>query len=143
MPPWTRLRGYLRGSLGEAVTLFLTDRVGPERFIVCHLSRSFSIRFFSVAMIVSSCSTMDQRQQFPNCVCLAHMVAHLTISFPEPPLPWTRVTEALSGRDLKCETVNMSFGRLFEFKILDWRLLFYESVLVRLSGISVERRLKN
>ena len=35
-------------------TLFLTDRVGPGRFIICDQS--------SMAMILSSCSTVDQRQ---------------------------------------------------------------------------------
>ena len=31
---------YLLRSLSEAATLFLTDRAGPGRFIICDLSRS-------------------------------------------------------------------------------------------------------
>ena len=36
---------YLLRSLSEAATLFLNDRVGPGRFIICDLSRSDFFRW--------------------------------------------------------------------------------------------------
>lgn len=36
---------FLLRSLSEAATLFVTDRVGPGRFIICDLSRSDFFRW--------------------------------------------------------------------------------------------------
>ena len=54
---WTRktrlVKYLLLRSLSEAATLFLKDRVEPERFIICDLSRSdfFRWRWFWVAAV--------------------------------------------------------------------------------------------
>ena len=50
---YSNRQSLLLRSLSEAATLFLTDRVGPGRFIICELSRSdfFHGRWFWVAAV--------------------------------------------------------------------------------------------
>ena len=61
----------------------------------------------SVAMFFSSCSTVDQHQQFPNCAFSAHMVAHWSISFSEATILLVR---RRGSRSLaRCSTWSLRF----------------------------------